>query len=744
MKLVRDEGLRGLWRAPGIPAGTAGVHAMIVGISDYPFLEGGTTPRPGGSAGMGQLAVSASGAAQIFRWLGETGRFAGRPVMTCRVLLAPGKSKGKDGSTETEYVEAITGGWHGDPTFANFRDLVVDWANEFFQTPARLRAETAALFFYSGHGLEVFSSPALLARDILDTRRAAGESNAVAYRSILDALPTYGLGDALFLFDCCRNAPGKARELNIVGQSVLTPSADPAAAPRSSMWLKAAEGRLSAYQDPKSARRASLFAQAVLEALEGFPPDFKPYDRSAAPWRLLFEDLESFSGDRVRELLRKRNSSKTQTVVPGGDPYRAKTMVAERDPPEGASLADPSDSLFKSDTGPPPPPPRKDAQELIEERGRAVVNRFSTEVREGGRATRTNRDVGDLVNLDVMREVLLHKTYARPWVDLVSILDGDTAQPVDRWSVALVGGRLSERDQLAWIDIRLSPGLGERVWISLDAANWPGKADAMPNSLGVLLPRDRLSPVTIRLECTFGAVDACGLAPPIGLTARLAPPSTRQEMWEIWAQLFNAQRDAALYSLAEGVRKLSTSAFQMALEAKVESPLGAAIGAAMLLAADELAKLRDWPRNLANWFPQLGDGPILWSETIFRRQREEGYLQVPLELDATPGPKARSWWNKAETREALEMFARLQEHGPPILTPVLEMALRQADVWESYLPHVEDPELVDKLRRSVDLVRRAADLVQQDTLFLSFQSAGPGLMPPDVYAADRRGVAVEA
>ena len=57
-----------------------------------------------------------------------------------------------------------------------------------------------------------------------------------------------------------------------------------------------------AYQSPVG--HASLFGRALLEGLEGLPPDHVPYDRASVPWRLLFQGLEGHVQQRVAELLR--------------------------------------------------------------------------------------------------------------------------------------------------------------------------------------------------------------------------------------------------------------------------------------------------------------------------------------------------------------------------------------------------------------------------------------------------------
>jgi hypothetical protein len=351
VKLDKDNSRRGLWR--NSDAGVQrGIHAVVIGISDYPYLAGGTKAIPK-AMGMGQLVLSAATAAQVFAWLRQNGRIGGRPVVSCRLLLAPGDSAPAGKPTESAFVQQLTGDWYENPNFNEIKAAVVDWANEFYPVPRQLSAENGAFFFFSGHGLQVLAQPSLLARDILNPASVEGPKNAVAYRSILDALPTYGLGDGLFLFDCCRNGPEAAERLHMVGRSVLDPVPSDALPPRWMKYLTATESEGRAYQDPDSPKRATLFGQAVLEALEGVEPNYRPYDVATIPWRLMFEGLESYTRGRVTQLLIDAQAYKTQKVVGGGEASEQAILVAERDPPAGfdSNAAGPGPAAFEIAAG---------------------------------------------------------------------------------------------------------------------------------------------------------------------------------------------------------------------------------------------------------------------------------------------------------------------------------------------------------------------------------------------------------
>jgi hypothetical protein len=61
---------------------------------------------------------------------------------------------------------------------------------------------------------------------------------------------------------------------------------------------------------------------------------------------------------------------------------------------------------------------------------------------------------------------------------------------------------------------------------------------------------------------------------------------------------------------------------QAVVDEKSESPVAAAFAVNYLLRSGALEYLRDWPRNLANWFAWLPDDPVLWAETLIAPSRD--------------------------------------------------------------------------------------------------------------------------
>jgi len=73
------------------------------------------------------------------------------------------------------------------------------------------------------------------------------------------------------------------------------------------------------------------------------------------------------------------------------------------------------------------------------------------------------------------------------------------------------------------------------------------------------------------------------------------------------------------------------------LRGKRESPLAATIAGLVLLRARRWDKLHDWLRNLANWFPHLPDGPVLWVEQLMRQPKGSPKQVEPIDLSQQIG-----------------------------------------------------------------------------------------------------------
>jgi hypothetical protein len=210
----------------------------------------------------------------------------------------------------------------------------------------------------------------------------------------------------------------------------------------------------------------------------------------------------------------------------------------------------------------------------------------------------------------------------------------------------------------------------------------------------------------------------------------------------VWQPLWEIQRIEALADLSSAGRAAEKlGILEETLRRKMECPVGAAIGAALLLRAGALERLHDWPRNLARWFPWLADGAILWSETLLQRAEErrsgDRISQGPTKgtRNSAEERKHRSNALKAlarrpEYKEALQYFLMIAKRGPPVLTPVLGMASRQVSLWRRLLvAKAITGEDVSSLRKACKIVERATTYAISDGLFATFVSGEKQMSP---------------
>jgi hypothetical protein len=352
------------------------------------------------------------------------------------------------------------------------------------------------------------------------------------------------------------------------------------------LYLKATRAFDRAYQDPASARRATIFGQAVIEALEGLEPSYIPYDQSTDPWRLVFNNLESFVSQRVRDVLQGLGSTKPQTVVKGGEADGDHVvLVAERAPVVVTGAVPEGFKINASEPGIVAMSDPSTVMQSVEYRSDLLLNTFDKEERTSRRDS--PRKVIDLANRRIMAPRLKSSAATNAWLSMIAIKDARSGRAVDPSALVLDAARLSKDRSLLWLDVSVSPGLDAPLWLSLnrhDAVENPDSA-----SMGIVLPRDEMSQYAVRLEIGFEFDAADGTPLPASLTGRLGPPG--KTSFDIWHILWKAQRDALLLNNAEGGRRLEEAleaGLVQVVESKQNSPLAAAIAGSALIQSDPL------------------------------------------------------------------------------------------------------------------------------------------------------------
>jgi hypothetical protein len=224
------------------------------------------------------------------------------------------------------------------------------------------------------------------------------------------------------------------------------------------------------------------------------------------------------------------------------------------------------------------------------------------------------------------------------------------------------------------------------------------------------------------------------------MSARLCDPAKlgNPKVSELWTPLWEAQRTEALADLAAaGLTVEQRVDLQSVVDDKSESPVAAALAIDFLLRSGDLDHLHDWPRNLANWFMWLPDGPVLWAETLLRRREIQTGAPAP-DLSGLAAEDlervAQGFLIERTAFEALRYFVQLADRGVPLLARSLVLALRQAVLWrEVQRAAIFPPPDAGRLAQALDTVERAGRYAVSGGGFARFVSADATMTPALVF-----------
>jgi hypothetical protein len=178
-----------------------GLHALIVGVSDYAHLPAGPADLAVGF-GMRKLASPALSGYRVYRRLTQlpAGSSFAVPLKTCRLLLAP--------SAEERAAEPTLAALTVErPTWSAVQDAAIAWRKDASSEP-----DSITLFYFGGHGMRMGSEGGSMALDDFGTPdRPISQYCAKVSRLRAAMAPTRtrpNIARTQFYFvDACRNLP---------------------------------------------------------------------------------------------------------------------------------------------------------------------------------------------------------------------------------------------------------------------------------------------------------------------------------------------------------------------------------------------------------------------------------------------------------------------------------------------------------------------------------------------------------
>ncbi len=654
----------GLWRDPQWRPGMPGVYALVCGISDYPFMDGGrhapAADAPSFHMGMGQLHSSANTAAGIFGWLRDGFQRQDLPVVWCMLLLAPnGEEKAAfDTAGLAHYAEP-----HND----GLRKAIQMWTgNVPREAPAAPLSRT--LFFFSGHGVQAHWDPLLLPSDYLDTTFGQPVfENCIAAAELRKWMEEHPAAEHLALIDACRNdyPPLTAKGATANSCFPLNPAGP---APRTAATLHSTLPGAVAYQ--VAGRPYTFFGEAVLEALRG--------SAAAGDTQLVFRELVDYVKPRVNLLLRQVGATAVeQSVRPRIDGDDG-LVVTELPPDSGAG----------PDAAAPPPPPAAAQPGLAgtRRRGRRVPSsaavRAATDARFDA-ALATQQPVAlDAVRQDMglAHQITGHEYASFLWTHGLAVLDLDDGQPVAD-AATVVAVQRNERSSLLQVDLLLAPRPRGLLWV------FEGR-DVQRGRLAMALPTDPHGPLPLRMTLAIAALPGDGWPRLQKLEARLGPGDAHSH----YATLWELTREADLGSLAQAAQQVDPAWLLQAAQDGTNGQAAAVAGMLLLARAGQLGRAHDGPRRLLPWCPRLPDAAVLWAEALrqalARGERQpfgiaDPQAEIAAALATLPG---RGLPFFAESIELADGLARQALRHAPDDTRLQAVAGWLARVFDTALP----------------------------------------------------------
>jgi hypothetical protein len=571
MTLVPVANTLGLWQDPNWNPETPGLYALIVGVSNYPHLRGGSAQAKE-TFNLGQLEVSARTAAAVFDWLRSDYQHADLPVVWCYLLLSPSKA-------EEQFLQNEKVAHYENPTDSQLRGAIQLWCS-CLPTQSVPAGKSRTLFFYSGHGLQSNWDPLLLPSDYLSPPNLKPVlEKCVSAKEMTEWMKTHPVSEHLAIFDACRNQSAPLATIGSTANSVF-PTNPPGPPPKVVASLSATAPNSTAYQT--SGDEFTFFGRALIEGLDG--AGGKTTVHRAGALDVEFMDLLKYVKPRVMQLLKGHNETLEQTARGALEPCDANLIVTQV--PAGAplpvrSIARSLLTKSKSHLGPLEAEWAEDAEKIQDSHFNIAVDvpvPFSA-----------------LRDFDTAHGYFGHEYASGFWAGFrLHALSNRRLLGDDRVRVHRV--TRDDESTIVRVDMELFP---ERGGVLAAFGGIARGLQALP------LPTDEQGFVPVRLTLAF---DHHGL---LRVEGQLGP-SERPHYDYLW----KLSRIAKFASFADAAKEADPKKLQAAVEDKLQATTAAIAGAIILASGGKIRTVEDWTRNLMNWFPDMPDGAVLWAESL--------------------------------------------------------------------------------------------------------------------------------
>ena len=300
-----------VFRSPAFAANpnAAGTHALVVGVGEYPFLNGGKHEVPNNPFGLKQLKSSPISARAVRDWLTATGTYAANERAGLNNPAAP------LASVECLISDAAppAGEVLDVPTAARFDQVFNEWKARCDANPGNV-----AFLYLCGHGLRM--------KDLVFLASDFGEpinnrwKRAFSLDCIRLGMRKCSARSQFMFFDCCRSYPSSFSDPAAQGEQLFDSFLDHAD-DRGYAALYSTQDGSFAFAKPDE---PSYFTRALLDGLSGYGAE-----RKAGQWLVTNKMINKALQDIMSFDLRVAPNLQ---VIPGESPGNAVLHVLKHVP----------------------------------------------------------------------------------------------------------------------------------------------------------------------------------------------------------------------------------------------------------------------------------------------------------------------------------------------------------------------------------------------------------------------------
>jgi hypothetical protein len=225
------------------------LHAFVIGVGDYPHLNGGTGTLAQDPLGLSQVTTPCHTVPKIVDWLLNKYNNPACPLGSVEVLVSPGAPVG--GQAPAVVADSAT--------MANIEKAFAAWEQRCSK-----QADNISFFYFCGHGVAKIGQY-LLPEDFGDPQVPNQWKNCIDFGGLRDGMRKCKAQTQLFFVDACRETPfGLLTQLHVTGNPLITASFTDMVT-CSSAYYATTQGRKAYGPDDEP----TYFSRALLSCLNG-------------------------------------------------------------------------------------------------------------------------------------------------------------------------------------------------------------------------------------------------------------------------------------------------------------------------------------------------------------------------------------------------------------------------------------------------------------------------------------------